>query len=657
MKFLLFSVFLFCLVQVSSAQSLIHPFGEPTVQELNMSEYKDDPEAAGVVLYERGHYQVELIENRIYLTYEIHRKTKVLDASRFKGADVAVSYYHGTGRDSDEKITNFRAITHNGSRKLPVNEKELYHVKDDTYWANARFSFPDVKDGSILEYSYKLISPYFEHLKGWSFINYYPTLYSELTTELPGNFIYSKTLYGDKKLDVEDVSIKKSCFHLPGYRVPGDCEVSVFVMKNIPALNEEEFMLSPYNYSPYLKFELVQVTDMVGRKHYIASSWKTLDDYFNADSNLGRELTNSGYMKKQLPNEILNISDKTERAKAVYYFIQKHMHWNQHRRLMTHTDIKNAFTKKTGHSSEINLILINALEAAGLDAKAMLIATRNTLMPSKVHPVLTGFNYLVARLDIDGKIYHLDATSKNTSFGLLPIYCLNGDGRVLDFKKGSFWEPVTPYNRNVHYVNVNLKANENGQFSGTAEEIYAGYIDLYMRVQDGNLIMEELLKRKQNQNEQLNLTNFEIENRNNPDQPYKEKYDFTFIEKNINKGDTYYISTFTFQPYMNSNPFVNNYRKYPIDLYFPFVNTYTVNFDLGNQYEVLKVPENKTISLPNNDGILNVKYEVSDNSVVMRMNFRLNNYHYPTEAYAALQEFFTQLMEAQSGVLELRKIN
>lgn len=657
MKFLLFSVFLFCLVQVSSAQSLIHPFGEPTVQELNMSEYKDDPEAAGVVLYERGHYQVELIENGIYLTYEIHKKTKVLDASRFEGADVAVSYYHGTGRDSDEKITNFRAITHNGSRKLPVNEKELYHVKDDTYWANARFSFPDVKDGSVLEYSYKLISPYFQNLNGWAFVNYYPTLYSELTTELPGNFIYSKTLYGDKKLDVEDVSIKKSCFHLPGYRVPGDCEVGVYAMKNIPAIEEEDYMLSPYNYSPYLKFELIQAMDMLGSRHYFTSSWKTLDSYYNSHSNIGRELTNSGFMKRQLSNEILNISDKTERAKAIYYFVQNHMHWNNHIRLRTNTNVKKAFAEKKGHSSEINMILVNALEAGGLDAKAMLLATRNTLMPSKVHPVLTGFNYLVARLDIDGKIYHLDATGKNTAFGMLPYHCLNGEGRVLDFRNGSFWEPITPYQRNVHYANVNLKTDEKGNFSGTVEEIYSGYYDLYKRNQNQNLKQEELLKNKQSQNESFNISAFEIENRDNPEQPYKEKYNLSFHERNLNKGDTYFINMMLVNSFSSANPFVKNHRKYPIDMAYPMINSYSVSFDLGNQYEVIKVPENKMLNLPNNDGNLNVMYEVSENSVVMRMNFRLNNYHFPVEAYPALQEFFTELVNAQSEMLELRKIN
>lgn len=652
-QFLLCALFLVFLTV--SAQKPHPEYGKLSEFELNLTKYNNDPEAAGVVLFEKAHYRVDVKDNYIYLVLHFHRRIKVFNAAEFEGADIEISYYGGA--DGGEFINTLRAVTHNGERKLYVSEKDIYKTEDDTGWATTRFSFPDVKDGSILEYEYELMSPYFYNLNEWNFANEYPTIYSELKTEIPANFIYNKTLFGDRKLDWEEASVKKSCFHLPGYRVPGDCEVGVYAMEYIPAAKSENYMLSPYNYVPSIRFELVQMTDMSGTKRYIANSWKNLDGYYNSNSNLGRELRNASFMKRQLPDSILNIADKTTRAKAIFYFVQDYMSWNNYYRLRSKTDVKKAFAKKQGHSAEINLMLINALEAGGLDAKAMLIATRDKPVPSKVYPVLAGFNYVLARLDIDGQIYHLDATNKNTPFGVLPSHALNADGRVLDFKKGSFWESIVPFNRNIHFANVKFTADAQGNFTGLAEEVYSGYLSSYIRSENEGVAMERLLRQKQNENEHLEVSDLEIENRSQLDEPYKMRYALDLEEQSLNQGGVYYLSPLLIKPFFTHNPFSQEERLYPIDLGYPIMNNYLVSFDLSDQYEVVKLPENQSLRLPNNDGELSVAYQVNGNVVTMRLNVRLNSYHFPKDAYPSLRAFFAELIQAQSGVLELKKVN
>src|SRR5690606_19642648 len=112
---------------------------------------------------------------------------------------------------------------------------------------------------------------------------------------------------------------------------------------------------------------------------------------------------------------------KTERAKAVFSFIQNHFTWNKYYySIFYKNDVRQAFNKKTGNAAEINLVLINALNAADIDAKIALSSTRYNGLLTKVHALITNFNYLMAFVEIDGQKYFLDASNKHTDFGMVP---------------------------------------------------------------------------------------------------------------------------------------------------------------------------------------------------------------------------------------------
>lgn len=630
-----------------------HIFGEPTTAEHALKHYPQDPEANGVILYERGNYTVDAADGYIRLLKEVHCKIKVFNAKDFKYSHIEIPYYREN--NVQENIKDLKGITHNGDVKTYITDNAIFDTDESENWSLKKFTFPDVKDGSILEYSYRIETPYLHNLGGWNFMNSLPTIYSELHTEIPGNYTYNRTLFGDRKLDVNHAEVKKSCFQLPGYKVSGDCESATYVMKHIPAFKEEEYMLAGANYRPRLQFELRNTVNIDGSKKNYSKTWKDTDKIFKYDKNLGKQLKHTSFFEKQLPANISNISDKLERAKAVYYFIQKNMNWNKENRILSDIRVKDAFEKKSGNSSEINLSLINALEAVGLQPKIMLLATRDRAQPTKQYPVMTDFNYAIVYLNIDNTTYLLDATSKHTPFGILPYRLLNVEGRVLDFKKGSFWEPIKSTGRNLHYVNMQLSANANGEFTGKVSEASTGNISAVKRDKNNGIIKDQLIKRKQSKNEALDISNLSFENETNLEQPYKESYDLTIFEQLV--GDKLYVYPFLFETYVLENPFKEEKRRYPIDFGFPIINNYLIAIDGSNQYEVVKTPENKILKLPNNDGELSVVYKVVGNKVNVRLSVKLNNTHFPKEAYPALRQFFTTLVNIQNEApIEFKKM-
>ncbi len=653
LKTLLFTGCFFLVSHCYSQTQSVHTFGEPLREEFAMTSYSLDPDAAGVVLYERGNYTVDAADGYIRLIKEVHRKIKVFDAKNFDYATVEIPYYREN--NIRENIKGLKAITHNSKSKVYVSSNAIFDTDETQHWSLKKFTFANVQDGSILEYSYRVETPYFFNFGGWSFMNDLPTVYSELHTEIPGNYTFNRTLYGDRKLDVNHAEIKIDCFHLPGFKVPGDCESATYVMKGIPAFKEEQYMLSRDNYMPALRFELRDIVHLDESKSAFSKSWDDVDHEFRYDKDLGRQLKYTNFFKDQLPASILAISDELERAKAVYYFIQDKMAWNNETRILDDIRVKEAFEKNAGNSSEINLGLINALEAAGLDAKIMLLATRDRAMPTKQYPVLTDFNYAIVYLDINNTKYLLDATDKYSPFGVLPYRDLNVEGRVMDFKKGSYWATIEPYAKNMHYVNLQLSADETGQFSGKVNEVSTGYISVEKRKEYNEFSKEEIIKRKQSKNEGLNITNLEIQNEKDLEQTYKESYDISLFEQPV--GDKLFVFPFLMQTYFSENPFKKENRQYPIEFGFPVTNNYLISIDVTDQYEIVQTPANRLLKLPNNDGEMSIVYSQTASKMNIRLSVKLDNYTFSAEAYKTLREFFTELIKIQSEEpIQLKKI-
>jgi hypothetical protein len=621
-------------------------------EEFTMNSYPPDKEAAGVVLYERGNYTVDEVDNYIRLIKEVHGKIKVLDAKNFDHSSIAIPYYRQ--KNVREKVTQIKAITHNGPVKEYVKESDIFDTDESINWSQKKFTFPNVQNGSILEYTYRIESPYFFNFGSWEFQSELPVLYSEIHTEIPGNFSYNRTLTGNYPLAVNHAEIKKACFSLQGFAVAGDCESATYAMKNLPAFKEEKYMLSKENYISRMKYELIRIVDLSGSKSNYTNTWNDVDKEFKYDKDLGRQLKYSDFFKEQLPASIFAISDDLERAKAIYYYFQQNMFWNNENRILSDIRVKDAFESKKGNSSEINIGLINALEAAGLDAKIMLIATRNQPMPTQQYPVLTDFNYALVYLNINNTTYLLDATDKYTPFGVLPMRDLNVYGRVMDFKKGSYWIDIEPISKNIHHVSMQLYADEMGKFSGNINEFSTGYISVSKRQAYNEFNKEEIIKRKQSSNEALNIANFKVENEKDLEQPFKESYDISLHEQPV--GDKLFIYPFLMQNYFSENPFTSTSRKYPIDFGFPVTNNYLISIDTKDQYEIVKTPANKLIKLPEDDGEFSVVYDVSENKVNIRLSIKIKKSTFAPEAYISLQEFFTALIKIQSEEpIELKK--
>lgn len=643
-----FSGPIFCTAQ----ERLTADFGNPTQADYDLTTYPADPDATGVVLFESGYYYADVINDYIRLVNVVHVKIKVLDAKNFEHATIDIPFYKD--KSFTEKITHFKAVTHNQQVKIFVKEDAVFDTDFSEHWAVRKFTFPNVQDGSILEYTYHTETPYFARLEGWEFQGELPKLYSEFHTKIPGNYNFNKVLYGPHKLYINEASVKKYCFKVPGIADPADCRVSTYAMKNVPAFKEENFMLSKKNYLSRIAYEMIEYTNLEGITEKFTKTWKDVDKQFKYDKDFGRQLKYDSYFEEKLPAETLRIADELERATAVYDFIQKTFTWNGNYRTLSDIRVKDAFEKQSGNNSEINFSLYNALTAAGIDAKLVLISTRSNGLPVLLYPVMTDFNFVVVRALINGQSYLLDATNKNTPFGVLPFRDLNVRGRLMDFQEGSSWIDILPYDKNTHYVNAKISAAADGNFTGSVDELHTGHIAVEKREELENSGDLSKAKAKQNRLKRVEVQNYTIENENENSEPLKEAYEI-ILEPDL-VGDKVYLNLFFIENYFSKNPFVENERAFPIDFGFPVANTYLISIDLKDVYTLETLPANTLLKLSEKQGEVAVAYNLTGTVINIRLSVRLNQHAFSTEAYNGLKQYFAAIATAQSQPIVLKTL-
>ena len=654
LKKFLVPCFLFAFVTIAYTQAGPEViYGQPTSLELNMTSYPKDPEAAGVVLFERGKTYVKLVGNYVRLIKEVHRKTKVLDAKNFTEANVGVPYYIGS--TSKEKVVKLEAITHNKGVKKYVAKDAYFTTNETNKWNLKRFTFPDVQDGSVLEYRYTIESPFFGFLDGWQFQGTMPKLYTEFVSEIPGNYSYRRSLVGTLPLLVNEVSLKESCFFIPGYEMNADCELAVYAMKDVPAFKKEGYMLSEKNYMARVTYELKEYYDFKGNKTEVSKEWKDVDKEFRTDKDLGRQLGSKNFFENNIPPALLSETDPLAKAQGIYYFIQNHFNYNGKQRIFNDIRVKEAFEEKVGNSSEINLSLINALDAAGLDAKVALIATRDQALPTKLYPVLTEFNYAIAYLKIGATEYLLDATNKYIPFGFLPYQALNHQARVLDLKNGSFWTDVVPEKKNVEYINAQLALTENNTITGKVAETYVGYPSAIERIAIAKKGSKDYKAEKQKYLADAIISEFDIENLNTLSQNLKQTYTVE-ISPELAAGK-WYVSPFFLANFYSENPFKLSERTYPVDFGYPRSQTFLMSLDLNGQYKVSETPQNTIVKLPDGAGECSVVYGNTGGKLTVRFSFKLNQHYFTPEKYKSLQDFFnTVVTMLNKEVMVLEKV-
>jgi len=316
--------------------------------------------------------------------------------------------------------------------------------------------------------------------------------------------------------------------------------------------------------------------------------------------------------------------------------------------------IKKAFDKKEGNAGDINLSLIAALKYAGFNVEPMILSTRENGLATELFPVLTDFNYVIAKLNIDDKVYLLDATDDYLHFGMIPMRCLNGKGRVLG-EKGSYWYELKATDKLKRTTMLNLKLESDGYARGTIQKTYFGYEASSVRKELASFQTEqEYIDDLNSKSKNIHIQKFELQNVEDLEKPLVVKLD---VE--IEVFDDMKNKLFLFNPFIlnkiDENPFKSNERLYPVDYGAPVDHITILNLEYPADFVIESLPEKVAMSLPNTGGRYIFDMQNLGNKLTMSNSMQISKPVFSSGEYHYLKELYNRIIQVQNADLVFKR--
>ncbi|MFT4612463.1 MAG: hypothetical protein ACJA1H_001335 [Glaciecola sp.] len=609
--------------------------------------FSKDSTANALVIYEIGKSYVSNSNYR--LKTEIKRKIKILNRNGFDKGSVSIFVYNSE-KGNREKVENINATVYNLDNgevvKTILENSAIFEEDYNENYNIIKFVLPNVQVGSVVTYSYTIESPFMFKYKSWYFQDDIPKLHSEYNASIPGNWEYNIKLVGGKKLATNISSIKKNCLRT-SRGANSSCGVYKYVMKDVPAFIEEDFMTTRLNYLARIEYELRIFRGFDGTVDNITKTWKTTDKELKRDTDLGKQLRRTSLVKNLLNDGITLENNELIKAKKILEYVQKEYAWNKEYNVLENISIKKLITKKSGNIGEINALLYNLLISNNIDAKPILLSTRNNGFVTQLFPIISDFNYLIIKIVINDEAYLLDATDDHLTFGQIPFRCLNSFGRLLDFDSQSEWYDITIKDYSIKDYRYILDFSDNKTITGDVVYYSNGYHSLNDRKRyfsDNESYENGYINDYVN----LEFSDFDIIDT----QKTSEDFSFKFHIENTPDvvGNTIYINPFIFK-FFDRNPFQLQERSYPIDFGYKDSYSFGVKINIGDAYEIQSIPESIRLGLPNNKGSFICSVTQEENSITIYFKLTFKEAIYNPEYYDDLKELLTQVLETQNNSL------
>jgi len=670
MKSFILSLGLALISFILSGQKPPVKFGDVSKEELSMTTYDKDSTASAVILADYGQ-SVILYRQNVGFSLDFERTTriKILKKEGLSWGDFSITLYKSG--NADEKLTGLKAVTYNLENGNIVETK----VKNDgifkeNYDANHDFvkvSCPNVREGSVVEISYKVNSPFLFNFQDWSFQTTIPALLSEYRAQIPEYFNYDKYMQGYISLNIADETTSPNTIRLTSFEREGfyasqskattdniDYTDTKFrwVANNVPAFKAEPYMTSINDYIAKINFELAFIKYPNQPIKQIMGSWDDINKTMADSEDFGGTVTGNGFLKKTVEEITAGEQSGEGKVAAVCHYVMQNIAWDGNKRMFPGLPLRKVLENKKGNSAEINLLLCSMLEKAGIQATPVLLSTRDHGMLRIATPVVGQFNYVICLAQVDGKSFLLDATEKLLPIGMLPERCLNGQGFAVA-KEGFKWIPLDSKFKTRVLTSGDFTLTSTGEMQGKFKLDCNGYAALNKRKKyliDGE---SEYLKDFVGSHA-WEIKSSAITHAKEIDHNFTQEHELVVNENMTMAGEMIYVDPFIYSAH-KENPFRSEVREYPVDFGSPMEQTFFFKLTVPENYAVDELPASKVITMPENGARYIYNVSQNGNQITVTSMFHINKSLFTQLEYPYLREFYDQIVAKQGEQIVLKK--
>ena len=559
----------FCLLQFTLTHGQRYEFGQVTVADLQATEDAVFGQVDAVVLHRD-------VYSTIGDVIEVYEKIKILTKEGTDYGTFDIPYYDIKRiKGFTYNLEDGQIVTHE------LDKKNIFMEKDEDALRSYKITFPQVKQGSIIELRYE--SP-----KGTAanIDLQYEIPIRKLRAEVYNNTRYTYRITQNPMafLNIRRIDQNNTVIHSG---------------ENIPPVREVSYVYDMDLYFAHLRIERLGVNNYIQ-----VAKWEDFPKIMLESDDYNRHLEPRGIYKDDISKAISGLTDSTAVAKAVYDLVQNTIEWDGRFGIFPDLGTRFAYRNKTGDVSDLNMMYVSMMRSLGYEAYPVLSSTKSHGLPLSASQET--FNYTLAAVKLGGKYKVVDCAEEDATFDYLPQYALNGAGLMMKNVRGDYqWLNLEQPKISNRQVFVDATLSEDLTIEGKGTERRTGYFGI-----DFNSFL------KDRDVEKTNLVDYDfldLELSNEEVKPSETKesavfsYDFYTEEAVEEIGQDYYLLPSLFLAFTET-PFQEDERYYPIDYVYTHHARYMTTVKIPEGYRVSFTPEPVRLILP--DGLGSYSYTV-----------------------------------------------
>lgn len=640
-------------------------FGKVSPEDFKTKIYSIDSNANAVIVADIG--STEIVGNNkgwFSLEFKHFKRVHILNKNGYDVSNVEIPLY--TDGSAEEELNKLKAVTYNLENGKVVETKldtksGVFADKISKNLVVKKFTFPNIKEGSIIEFEYTVSSDFLFNLQPWEFQGQYPRLWSEYEVSIPEFLGYIFLSQGYTKYDINNNQSRRTTYYIrteggafasDRFSLDANVNENRWVMKNVPALKQESYTSTVDNHIAKINFQLSEYRMPLTPKN-VMGTWPEVCKSLLQDEDFGAQLNkDNGWLNDAMGEALHGAASDLDKARNIFAYVRDNMTCTSYGSKYLQSNLRNVLKARNGNVADINLLLTAMLRKANLKADPVILSTRSHGYTYELYPVMDRFNYVICLLSIGDKQYYLDATESQMGFGHLGSKCYNGHARVVN----EFATPVYLLSDSLvesKLTSVLLVNDNKGNMIGSVQQT-PGYFE-------SNSIRESVKDKGQDQffndikkdfTEEIEITNKNIDSLKKYDDPVKVSFEFSI--KNNNESIIYFNPMFT--EALKDNPFKSAKRFYPVEMPYTIDETYLLRLDVPDGYVVDELPKQMLVRLnEQDDGMFEYRISQSNGTISMRSRLRIKRAYFKPEEYDMLREFFNLVVKKHAEQIVFKK--
>jgi len=621
-------------------------WGEVDIEDLKMINYSLDTTANEILLLNYSEVSRGFYEGNYGVFYDYHYRIKIMEKSKYSGGEIELT------SDSYNQVLEVKGQTINyvddGIERVKV--KEILEDEQGVGSILYRFSFPEIKDGSVLEYKYRFFCSNPVLIESIYLQSMVPVVWGELRLFEMHELKYQVIPLGGKYEYFYKGKEEKEAnsYHDGGteYR---------WVMKNLPAVDYEDYTSSIDNSLARMAIQLHSY-EFDGRKQYVFKDWSTFSKSYYDNEDVMPQVYNPKNIKnllKDLKKPLAEVESEKDKMIFIFNYIRDNMNWNGAYNIYITEDLKTAYKYRSGSSADINYMIIAALRRKGIKAYPILLSTRENGRLHKGYPLAKQFEHVIVQAEIGSEIYRFDGIFKSIPYNLMPYPDLNYYGLLI--KDGNEEWVNMSAELATKAVQVEMEITEEGKMIGTFEYVRDSYRAFQVRQDIDELGIEKYTERYfSDVFPESKVTNLTFDYLEDDAKNLTENMDFYAENACQMAGDLMYFDLLMGLGFSESM-FREQKRTQPVEMVYPLVDDYTFKMKIPEGYKAEELPSDLDISLPNGAAKYTFTIEEKDGYLLYNARLELIKVYYDVFEFKELKGFMDKVVEKQTSQVVLKK--